>query len=107
MRMVVPTVGQIDNPTRQDSSLLKALGRAIVWRDKLESGEVASINAIARDEKMTGRYVSRILQLAYLSPEIVESILAGTQPPDFTVERLRGSIPISWQDQCRLFGFCS
>ncbi|MCH8998147.1 MAG: hypothetical protein IID48_07745 [Proteobacteria bacterium] len=54
---------------------------------------------------MTERYVSRILRLAFLAPDIVEAILDGYQPIDLELERLLKGIPVSWDEQRRVFGF--
>jgi len=51
----------------QDPHILKALGRAWAWRQKLESGEAATVGDIARAEKVTDRFVRRTMRLAYLS----------------------------------------
>lgn len=53
------------------------------------------------------RYVSHLIPLALLAPEIVESILAGTQPVDLTAETLikRADLPLRWADQKALLGF--
>ena len=56
----------------QDPHILKALGRAWAWRRKLESGEAATIHDIAKAENVTDRFVSRMMRLVYLSPDIVE-----------------------------------
>jgi hypothetical protein len=49
----------------QDPHILKALGRAQAWRRKLESGEMAMAGEIAKAEKVTDRFVSRTMRLAY------------------------------------------
>jgi len=66
---------------------------------------VRSINEIAREVGVTGRYVIRILRFAFLAPDITEAILDGRQPPAVTVERLRGPIPCDWVEQRRVLGF--
>ena len=46
------------------------------------------------------------MPLAFLAPDIVEAILAGTQPVDLTAETLtRRDLPLSWSEQKSLFGF--
>ena len=51
--------------------------------------------------------ISRFLPLAFLAPDIVEAILAGLQPIDLTLERVRrmGGLPISWREQRQALGF--
>ena len=46
-------------------------------------------------------------QLAFLAPDIVEAILAGRQPVEFTANRIRrvGTLPLDWDDQRRRLGF--
>ena len=47
------------------------------------------------------RYVGRLIRLAFLAPEIVESIVEGWQPTTLTAEALTGCIelPLSWCSQ--------
>jgi hypothetical protein len=73
----------------------------------LLSGEVRSLRDLARRVGLTHAYVSRILRLAYLAPDLTEAILEGTQSAGMCVERLRDPIPISWVEQRRLFGVSS
>ncbi len=54
---------------------------------------------------MTERYVSRIMRLAFLAPDIVEAKLDGYQPADLELERLMKGIPVSWNEQRRALGF--
>ena len=56
--------------TRIDSTLVKALARAFRWRRMLESGVVSTVGEIAAREKINKSYVSRILRLSLLAPEI-------------------------------------
>jgi len=53
--------------------------------------------------------VTRFLPLAFLSPRIVEAILEGRQPVDFTLERFKkaGRLPMVWQHQEIEFGFAA
>ncbi len=52
----------------------------------------ASVSEIAEAERISKSYVSRVLRLALLAPDIVEAILAGTMGPAVGFEQLeRGS----------------
>ena len=57
----------------------------------------------AEPKREDARYVSRLLPLAFLSPEIVEHILDGRQPADLTVEAMTRSSGVSsaWPQQRR------
>ena len=44
-------------------------------------------------------YVSRILRLTLLTPDIVESILDGRRPPTLTLGRLMKPYPLEWERQ--------
>jgi hypothetical protein len=48
-----------------------------------------------------------IMDLAFLAPDIIESIIAGRQPADLNVEKLtkRIDLPLEWAQQHRLLGF--
>ena len=84
---------------RIDSTLVKALARAFRWRRMLESGVVATVGEIATREKINKSYVSRILRLTLLAPEIVEAILDGRQAPEVTLRGLMGAFPVEWGEQ--------
>jgi hypothetical protein len=81
-----------------DLSLLKAVARAHRWFDELSTGKARSLAAIAAREGVAVRYVGRVIRLAFLAPEIVESIVEGRQPTTLTAEALtrRIELPLSW-----------
>ncbi len=84
---------------RIDNTMIKALVRAFRWRRMLESGRYATIDELARAEKINGSYVSRVLRLTLLAPEIVEAILDGRQVPEPTLPVLMTAVPADWSEQ--------
>ena len=85
--------------TRVDSALLKALARGFRWRKLLETGHFATIEEIAEAENINASYVSRLLRMTLLAPEIVEVILAGRQPEGLTMARAMKPFPAEWKCQ--------
>jgi hypothetical protein len=86
-----------------DPALMKAIARGHVWFEQLASGEVATIAEIARREKVTDRYVSSLLKLAFLSPEIVQAAMNGRVPQRLSAKRLTldCNLPLLWSEQGR------
>ena len=84
---------------RVDSALVKAVVRAHRWRQMLESGEYASSAELAKTEKVNDSYVSRILRLTLIAPDIVEAILAGRQPSTLQLDDLLKPLPAAWAQQ--------
>jgi hypothetical protein len=82
-----------------DSALLKALARGFRWRKLLETGDFATIEEIAASERINPSYVSRVLRMTLLAPEIVEAILAGKQPEGLTMARAMQPFPLEWRHQ--------
>src|SRR5438552_13213656 len=56
---------------RVDSALVKAVVRAHRWRQMLESGKYASSAELAKADKVNDSYLSRILRLTQLAPDII------------------------------------
>jgi hypothetical protein len=84
---------------RVNSTLVKALARAFRWKRMLESGQFATITELAAHEKMTLTYMTRVLRLTLLAPEIVEAILEGRQPREMTLATLLKPFPVTWVRQ--------
>jgi len=90
-------------PTRVDNSMVKALARAFRWRGLLETGVYATIEEIAAAENINPSYVSRILRMTLLAPEIVEMIVEGRQPAELTLAKLTKLFPLEWKKQIQMF----
>jgi len=105
MRLVLDGTGT--GTAKQDPALIKAVVRAHKWFDDLLSGRAKSLRDIAESEGVSDRYVSHLMPLAFLSPDIIEAILSGSQPVDLTAETLikRTDLPVDWVDQKALTGF--
>lgn len=87
------------HPPRTDNTLVKALARAFRWKRMLESGEFFIAAEIAEREGIAPSYVTRLLSLTLLAPEIVEVIMDGKQIPALTLERLLEPFSENWADQ--------
>jgi hypothetical protein len=99
LRILAPDGGPTHG--RPIPALVKAVARAREWRELLISGEVGSVEEIARNSGFECRYVRKILQSAALSPEICEAILSGKQAPHLTIRNLQSGLPLDWQQQAR------
>ncbi len=86
-----------------DSTLVKALARAFRWKKMLESGQFTNITELAEHEKLALTYMTRVLRLSLLAPEMVEAILDGRQPPQMTLAILLEPFPVEWEGQCEAF----
>ena len=86
-------------PRWTDNTLVKALARAFRWKRKLESGEFATIAELAEREGIAPSYMTRVLRLTLLAPDIVEAILDGKHAPEVTLARVLEPFPAEWQLQ--------
>ena len=82
-----------------DNTLVKALARAFRWKRMLELGEYATIAELAEREGIAPSYMTRVLRLTLLAPDIVETILDGRQGPEVTLARVMGPFPVAWAMQ--------
>lgn len=87
----------------QDDAVIKAIARAFRWRELLESGTCSTIAEIAEAEQINETYVGRVLRLALLKPQIVETIL-NDGVPALQLNELMKSFPIQWESQQDHFG---
>ncbi len=88
-----------------NAKLIKLVAHAHAWLDAVTSGRVASINELSGQLKRSRTYISPVIRVAFLAPDITESILAGTQPVDLKSADLLNNLPLDWPDQRRVLGF--
>ena len=90
--------------THIDNTMVKALARAFRWRKLLETGVYNTVEEIAAAENINTSYVSRILRLTLLAPEIIEVIVEGRQRADLTLAVLTKPFTVEWKGQIQEFG---
>jgi hypothetical protein len=91
---------QRDRASHQTSArrpLVKALARAWRWQRMLDEGVYGSVSDIAEAERINRSYVSRVLRLTLLAPDIIERIVDGRNLPG--VSELLTPFPIEWEQQ--------
>ncbi len=87
---------------RIDGTLVKALARAHRWNRLLESGRYDSAAELAAAEKINPSYVSRVLRLTLLAPDIVEALIEGRQADGIAADVLLEPFSLNWNDQRRI-----
>jgi hypothetical protein len=89
-------------PSRTDNTLVKALARAFRWKRMLDSGEFTTIGELAEREGIAPSYMTRVLRLTLLAPDIVEAILDGRQGSEVTLAQVLEPFPSEWPEQRRV-----
>jgi len=82
-----------------DTTLVKGLARAFQWRRMMETGRYGTLDELAAAEKINSSYLSRLLRLTLLAPDIVEAILDGWQPEGMSLPGLMEPFPVEWGRQ--------
>jgi site-specific DNA recombinase len=105
MKMLVENT---DDQTGADPALLRIVARAHDIQERLMQKRGLTLHAIASQEHITPGYVSRLLRLSSLAPDIITAIVNGRNPPQLTAKklmRLALEIPVDWTAQRKLLGF--
>ena len=71
----------------------------------LINGEAKNITDLAAKLGLKPPYVTRVLGLNNLAPDIVEAIVSGAEPDGLSIAQIMKNIPEDWNEQRRLFGF--
>ena len=83
----------------QDPHILRAIGRAWGWRQRMDAGEFATIQELSETVGLAERHVSRQLQLAFLAPEVLKRMTRGREPSTVTLYDLCRLSGETWQEQ--------
>jgi site-specific DNA recombinase len=96
----LPGSAQQKDGERYDPALIKAIARGRAWFEELAAGRARSLQELAAREGINRRYIRRLINLAFLSPQLVEAIMQGRQPVELTVTRLTElDLPMDWAEQ--------
>ncbi|WP_395819294.1 hypothetical protein [Devosia sp.] len=90
------------NGRTQDPHVLRAIARAWSWRRQLEVGAASTIQDIAATEKVSDRFVGRMLRLAYLNPDVLEHLVIRRVPPALSLNDLVSVTDRPWAEQMRI-----
>ncbi|MCL5105216.1 MAG: hypothetical protein M1133_14040 [Armatimonadetes bacterium] len=89
--------------TAYRNAMLIAIARGFRWRKLLDEGRYMSIHQMADALGVVAPYMSRLIRLTLLAPDIIEAIVDGREPDGMSIEQLRRPMPLSWGDQQALF----
>jgi DNA invertase Pin-like site-specific DNA recombinase len=102
-KLLLPGLGQQSQESRCDPALIKVIARGRAWFEELATGRARSLQDLANRDGITRRYIRRLVDVAFLSPELVEAILQGRQPVKLTATRLTElDLPLDWTEQHKL-----
>lgn len=87
---------------RVDNTLLRAVVQAFHWKSQLEAGHFATVSELAAAEGLNGSYVSHVLRLTLLAPDLVEAILEGRRPHMIRLQLLIRNSADCWMEQRRV-----
>lgn len=103
-KRVTDSNGSPLQPLGPDVALQRAIARGKRWEQQLVTGERAGADDIAAREGLQSRYVDKVLKLAWLAPDITESIISGRRLRDYGLTDLLGSeLPMDWSLQRQVF----
>ncbi len=99
--------GPRPSKSRAQEPLLTALARAFHWQELIDSGQYATITNLAEALGVDRGYVSRMLRLTLLAPDIVDALVRGEEPSGLSLEKLTKKVPPPWETQRKQLGFAA
>jgi len=96
VRLILESGVQQSSP---NSTVVRAVAQAKTWYEWIIKGEVFTMRQLAKRTGLHRKYVSRLLDLAVLSPDVTEAIFRGDHHPSLTIEQLTATLEIDWSKQ--------
>lgn len=85
--------------------LAVAVAKAYQWHDLFLTGRYSTIAELANKVGVDKSFVTRMMRLALLAPDIVDAIMDGREPDGLTFKDLTVKpVPRSWTEQRRAYG---
>jgi hypothetical protein len=92
-----------DKPNKRLVGLLK---KARAAQAAMDDRAICTVTDLAAKVGCHAKRFTRVVRLNYLAPDIIASILDGTQPSDLDCRKLMAfDLPMDWTLQRRLLGF--
>jgi site-specific DNA recombinase len=93
---------RVTRPIRSETRarLVEAIAKARQWLDELLSGQVRDTHEIAARESCSERSVRMTLNLAFLSPAIIQAAIESRLPHGVGLSSLADA-PLAWNEQQR------
>jgi hypothetical protein len=107
IRMLIDGPGSPGRAAKPDPKLIKLLARAHLFHRKLGESSAAHLDDIATGLGLTRSYLTRVVRLSYLAPDLTRQILEGRHPRDLTAQKLlsHSRLPLGWPEQRAILGF--
>ncbi len=86
-------------PANNDTALVRALAQAHIWLQELENGQHNDVLDLSRKVNKQSTYVSRILRLTTLSPQLQEAVLFGQNLGGRSLTDFMAGVSSEWFEQ--------
>lgn len=99
LRLIIPS--DTTSPAKpRNQKLVQLLADAIEARGLVLASPDRLLQQIAADHGRCRKRFTKLLHISWLAPEIVQSIIDGTQPSSLTASKLRDAdLPLAWNEQ--------
>ncbi|WP_157314593.1 LacI family transcriptional regulator [Chitinibacter sp. GC72] len=104
VRLPDGAIRQPDSPGKDPTQLQLALARGHRWWQMIQRREVANLTELAKQVGVDSSYVSRMVNLTNLAPDIVAAILDETLPEHISLFDLAVDPALLWDEQCERVG---
>ncbi|MCX6344960.1 MAG: hypothetical protein NT018_07780 [Armatimonadetes bacterium] len=105
-QIIVPDLHGCSNPESKSNAAVNyrdamviAIARGFRWKKLLDDGKYQSISHMAGTLGVAAPYMSMIIRLTLLAPDIIKAIVDGREPDGLSIERLRKPMPLLWEEQ--------
>ncbi len=97
LRLIVPSA---DGAKRTEPTpLLRAIARARQWYERIATGEIYCLEQLAKEHGCTTNYISRLLELGRLSPQLIEQAVANPRKADVPIRLIPAGVSLAWCEQ--------
>ena len=105
LRLIVNAPGE-SAARKPDRTLIALIAKAHDWFARLTTGRSENVQVIADAEQVTISYVTRVIYIAFMDPQIVRRIMRGDHPAELNAACLMKilPLPLAWEEQRALLG---